>query len=170
MHAQSRTLSIAVQKPRVIFVTMKFVAAFLLSVSLASAAAQAANWRLIRHEGRDYVTLENIAEFYGFPAPPALPVIPAPETAAPTAAGPAASSSDSTSAPSSPPKSGPAVAGTAAVGNAAPPPPPAPVLPKSIALTSDKWQLEVTLNSREVMINGVKQWLAFPAVVHDSKL
>ena len=169
MHAQSRTLSIAVQEARVIFVTMKFVATFLISASLASAAAQAANWRLIRHEGRDYVTLENIAEFYGFPAPPALPVIPAPETAAPTATAPA-SSSDSTSAPSSSPKSGPAVAGTPGVGNAAPPPPPAPVLPKSIALTSDKWQLEVTLNSREVMINGVKQWLAFPAVVHDSKL
>jgi len=152
-----------------------------MCVSWAAATAQAAEWQLIRFEGRDYVSLENIAQFYGFPAPDPLPVTPPapssettapPSTPAPTSSAgnnggatpPAASASSATGSAT------PASATTVPTTTPAISQPIPPVLPKTVALVTEKWQLEVTLNSREVMVNGVKQWLAFPAVVHDNKV
>ncbi|HEX5175930.1 MAG TPA: N-acetylmuramoyl-L-alanine amidase, partial [Chthoniobacteraceae bacterium] len=132
--------------------------------TLAAAPVQAANWQLIRFEGRDYVSLENIAEFYGFPAPAPLPVISPVHAGAPPSK---TTSEPSSSAAANSPSTTPTTGNGAPSASLQPVP---PVLPKSITLTSDKWELEVGLNSREVMINGVKQWLAFPAVVHDNKV
>ncbi len=43
----------------------------LLALIACVASGQAADdWQLIRFEGRDYIPLENIAKFYGFPPPP----------------------------------------------------------------------------------------------------
>src|SRR4051794_19435520 len=53
---------------------------WLLPCLLLSWHAKAEDWTLSRFEGRDYVTLNNIAQFYGLPAP--APVTPG-ETAAP---------------------------------------------------------------------------------------
>lgn len=39
-----------------------------------------------------------------------------------------------------------------------------------MSLIAGERQFEVTLNSREVMINGVKQWLAFAATVQEGKV
>jgi N-acetylmuramoyl-L-alanine amidase len=48
---------------------------------------------------------------------------------------------------------------------------PAPATPtsKTISLDSGKSQLEVTVGLREVQINGVKQWLAFPVLLHEGQ-
>ncbi|MEA3211359.1 MAG: N-acetylmuramoyl-L-alanine amidase [Chthoniobacter sp.] len=102
--------------------------------SLAQAAAF--EWELHRFEGRDYVTLDGIAQFYSLPAPP--PIEPQPFL------GPPAFGSSSE-----------------ALGVAPPNP--------TIALHSGESQLEVTLKSAEVLINGVKQWLAFPVRVEGTK-
>lgn len=83
------------------------LAAILLCGGLLHAADF--KWQVERFEGRDYVPLRQIAEFYGF------------------------------SSPLSP------------VNNV-------------IGLDSDKAQVQVTLNSREIGINGVKHWLAFPVI------
>lgn len=138
---------------------------FLSGVFLLQIGARAADWQIHRHEGRDYVTLNNIAEFYGFPAPAPLPVQPPPETPAPAPG----------SAPSAPTAATPAPATgsspiTPATTTSVAPVPPVPPLPRTVALDSGKMQLEVTLNSREVLINGAKQWLAFPSVVKDTKV
>ena len=66
---------IGFQKKRCNFPAMKAwlcaVAVFLLCVVPLFAAAS--DWKLYRCEGRDYVSLDNIATFYGFPeqVPPA---------------------------------------------------------------------------------------------------
>jgi N-acetylmuramoyl-L-alanine amidase len=96
---------------------------------LGIACADAFEWDVQRFEGRDYVTLESISEFYGLPAPP--PLVPVPLV------GP-------------PPQGEP----EGALGLV----PPVP----DIQLDTPETQVKVTLNSREVMLNGVKQWLAFP--------
>ena len=36
------------------------------------AGARGEDWQIHRFEGRDYVSLDNVATFYGFPPPPAL--------------------------------------------------------------------------------------------------
>jgi hypothetical protein len=46
----------------------------LLSASMAQAAAP--EWVLRRFDGRDYVTLDSVAQFYGFPAPPRIEPVP----------------------------------------------------------------------------------------------
>jgi len=72
-------------------------------------------WKTERFEGRDYVSLQQMTEFYGF----ATPLSP--------------------------------------VNNV-------------IGLDSGKTQVQVTLNSREIEINGVKHWLSFPVVVQGDKI
>ncbi len=72
-------------------------------------------WKIERYDGRDYVTLQQITEFYGFTSP------------------------------------------LAPVNNV-------------ITLDSEKNQLQVTLNDREMEINGVKHWLAFPVLSMDDKI
>jgi N-acetylmuramoyl-L-alanine amidase len=98
-----------------------------LGLAVSSALAAEANWQVLRVEGRDYLSLENIAQFYGFPAP--VPPV----------------SQISPANPMEP-------------------------LTKRFLLDNGKQQLEVTLNSREVEINGVREWFAFPVVAVDDKL
>jgi N-acetylmuramoyl-L-alanine amidase len=58
-----------------------FHRAALLLAMLATAlqCARAGDWDLVRHEGRDYVTVESLARFYDFPAkvPPVSQMLPA---------------------------------------------------------------------------------------------
>ena len=72
-------------------------------------------WKPERFEGRDYVTLQQMAEFYGFTSP------------------------------------------LAPVDNV-------------ITLESEKAELQVVLGNREVEINGVKHWLAFPVHSMDGQV
>lgn len=86
------------------------------ALCLWSLAARAADWDIRRFEGRDYVTLENVANFY-----------------------------DLTS-------------GVQKVANQ-----PEGIRNVKFSLEGARQQVEVTANTREVTINGVKHWLAFPA-------
>jgi N-acetylmuramoyl-L-alanine amidase len=132
--------------------TVKTWALFLMasSLGLLLGARAAEDWTLHRFEGRDYVTLENVASFYGLPVPPKI---------------------DPTDAASPPPVSSapaPAPAATTAEGEAEISPAVfQPTGGKVISLDNGKLQLAVTVNSREAQINGVKQWLAFPAHFED---
>jgi N-acetylmuramoyl-L-alanine amidase len=145
--------------------------------------AQAADWTLHRFEGREYISLDNIATFYELPAPPKVELLP---PAGPTPAVPAVPSTTApapaTAAAGAPPAvaSGPiaatateAIAAVTAdapgpIGNAEPPP--ATPASKTINLDSGKAQLEVTVGLREMQINGVKHWLAFPAHLHEGQV
>jgi N-acetylmuramoyl-L-alanine amidase len=95
----------------------------LLSVAGTAEAASSANktslkpgspWDVIKVDGRDRLSVDNLAKFYGLPT------------------------------------------GVAPV-------------EKKISLENAKGSLEFTLNSREVMINGVRNWLAFPVVEKDGE-
>lgn len=154
----------------------------LCSLVLAIHAHAAATWDLQRFEGREYVSLDNIAAFYGFPKPPPVEltgkvILPAPSSAAapvtPAAAAPATAPAPSTaSAPA--PKLG---ADVTAIAKADEPsmisgaePPQGEAASKTIHLDSGTLQLDVTVGLREVHINGVKQWLAFPVLAHEGKV
>ncbi len=112
--------------------------------------AAAEEWKVYRHEGRDYVSLDNLASFYGLPAPPTVtgsqPPPPAPAKPAPT---PSANGEV------------PADSGSIA---------PQPADARSIVLNNGKSEFSVVPNGREAEINGVKQWLAFPTIVQDGHL
>jgi N-acetylmuramoyl-L-alanine amidase len=95
----------------------------LLLMSLV-VAAKAEDWDLHRFEGRDYVTLENVATFYGFSAP----TITAEEIKALD---------------------------------------PVALAKTKVPLYAGDAQMEVTLKSRLLQINGVNHWLAFPVHVQD---
>jgi N-acetylmuramoyl-L-alanine amidase len=128
--------------------------------------AGAAEWNLVRVESREYVTLDNIAEFYGFPKPPPVDL-----TGHFT---PAAPEKPATPAPVTAVKTAPVTAVEANADEPSPisskDPPPAVALSKTITLDSGKAQLEVTVGLREAQINGVKHWLAFPVVLHDGQV
>lgn len=103
-------------------------------VLLGSALAQ---WDIHRFEGRDYVTLENVAAFYGLPKPPPNePLI---------VLGPLAPDAKFT--------------GDVIISPG-----------KKVLLEGKSAQLEIAPKSREVLINGVKQWLAFPAHTEGSHI
>jgi N-acetylmuramoyl-L-alanine amidase len=93
------------------------IARYLMLILLAATTLHAADfaWKIERFEGRDYVTLQQMVEFYGFTSP------------------------------------------LSPVDNV-------------ISLDSEKNQLQITLNSREMEINGVKHWLAFPVLATDGKI
>ena len=74
----------------------------------------AVEWQVMKANGRDFLSLDNIAKFYGFPNP--------------------------------------VVDG------------------KNIKLSSDKNELQFRVDSREMLVNGVRNWLSFPVVVHDGKV
>ncbi|HEX8311937.1 MAG TPA: N-acetylmuramoyl-L-alanine amidase, partial [Chthoniobacteraceae bacterium] len=112
--------------------------------ALLSVAASAMDWQLYRFEGRDYVSLDQVAKFYGLPEPP-------PVQLAPSAPAPLPSVSDGTPASDTAPA-------------------PAPSAPRTFTLDSGKLQIEVTLNSREVTLNGVKHWFAFPVRLQEGKV
>lgn len=181
----------------------------ILALMACVASGQAADaWQLIRFEGRDYIPLDNIAKFYGFPPPPPVvatppqsqttsapapsqPQTPAPQTTAtpPPAStpAPAAPSAPSTDASTADAASAPAPDPAAAIQNATAQPPAPPgghvtadtqIIPaaleitpsNSVTLENEKARMTLTANSRIALINGVKQWLSFPAVVQDGKL
>jgi N-acetylmuramoyl-L-alanine amidase len=120
-----------------------------------SLGVSAIDWQLYRFEGRDYVSLDQVATFYGLPQPPPVEVTPAAPTPPPTV-------SDGT-----PP---PAVSDGSHVPPTAPAPEPPAGMPRTVKLDSGKMQLEVTLNSREASLNGVKHWLAYPVRFHQGKV
>ncbi|MDQ6912647.1 MAG: N-acetylmuramoyl-L-alanine amidase, partial [Verrucomicrobiota bacterium] len=74
----------------------------------------ASDWQVVKIDGWDYLTVENIAKFYGF----AADVTP---------------------------------------------------INKHIRLDNGKNQLEVTLDSREAIVNGVRNWLCFPILERGGK-
>lgn len=125
----------------------------LICCAASTAVTNAAEWNIQRFEGREYIALESIAEFYGLPKPPPVELtgheLPAPVPAAPVVV---------TSLKADEP---------AMIGSAEPP----LGIPasKTITLESNGTQLEVTVGLREVQINGVKQWLAFPVLLHESQ-
>ena len=81
---------------------------------LASQLRAAVEWQVIKVNGRDFLSVDNIAKFYGFPSP--------------------------------------VVDG------------------KTIKLSSDKNELQFHVDSREMLVNGVRNWLSFPVSVHDGKI
>ncbi len=119
-------------------VAMKFALISAVCAVAGLQGARGADWPLTRFDGRDYVSLESIATFYGFPVPPVISQSP-----------------------------GAAIPVTASPQTAETPAAPTPPLPATVSLDSDKAQMELGLNSREIAINGAKQWLAFPTHVQD---
>ena len=92
-----------------------FVLIFALALFCASESTRAAgDWQVIKVGLWDYLTVDNIARFYGF------------------------------------------------AGEVAP-------IDKTIRLDNGKNQLEVTLDSREAIVNGVRNWLCFPVIERDGK-
>lgn len=83
----------------------------LLSAGLSSGAGAASDWQAVKIGGWDYLTVDNVAKFYGFPL-------------------------------------------TLEAVN------------KTIRLDNGRNQLEVTLDSREAIVNGVRNWLCFPILQH----
>jgi len=73
-----------------------------------------ADWQVIKVGQRDYLTVDNIAKFYGL-----------------------IGNVDSTG--------------------------------KIVVLNNGRNQLQVTLDSREAIVNGVRNWLCFPVIAHDNK-
>jgi len=80
----------------------------------ASRLIAAVEWQVVKVNGRDFLSVDNIAKFYSFPNP--------------------------------------VVDGT------------------NIKLSSDKNELQFRVDSREMLINGVRNWLSFPVFVHDGKV
>jgi N-acetylmuramoyl-L-alanine amidase len=79
-----------------------------------SSPAPGNDWQVIKVGPRDYLSLDNIAKFYGL-----------------------IGNVDSTG--------------------------------KSVVLNNGRNQLQVTLDSREAIVNGVRNWLCFPVIAHDNK-
>ena len=107
-----------------------------------------AGWTLYRFEGREYVSLDEVATFYGFPKPPSVSAT-APASPATTPA---------------PTRASVATEFGLALRDLADPD------AKPITLDSGTMQLEVTPGLREARINGVKQWLAFPVHQEGNKI
>src|SRR5437868_14465301 len=80
----------------------------------ADAVTASVGWQVIKVNGRDFLAVDNIAKFYGFPDP--------------------------------------AVEG------------------KNVRLQNDKNELQFMIDSREMLINGVRNWLSYPVLVHDGKV
>jgi N-acetylmuramoyl-L-alanine amidase len=135
---------------------------WLCCYALSISSALAIDWKLYRFEGRDYVALDQVATFYSLPPPPAVTVAPRVLPSAPSppvAEVPATSSPAPGTAPAAAPASAPPLVEELVVTG-----------PRTFTLDSGKALLEVTLNSREVIINGAKHWLAFPVRLQDSKV
>jgi len=80
----------------------------------ASRLIAAVEWHVIKVNGRDFLSVDNISKFYGF--------------------------------------SNPVVDG------------------QNVKLSSDKNELQFRVGSREMLLNGVRNWLSFPVFVHDGKV
>ena len=93
--------------PGLMFALSKAVATLAVLCTLTTAGLAASDWQIVKVGYREYLTVDNIAQFYGFPAG----VVP---------------------------------------------------IEKRIRLDNGQNSLEFQLDSREVMINGVRNWLCFP--------
>ena len=157
----------------------------LLICPFLASQALAADWNLVRFESREYVTLDSVAEFYGFPKPPPVDLTGHTVAGSPAAAGqpPAAAQPSTAVAPLAPAPAaglGAVAALTPVVMNKATGDEPSPITSadppaavarsRTIALDSGKIQLSVTVGLRECEINGVKHWLAFPVMYHDGEV
>ncbi|MDB6171575.1 MAG: N-acetylmuramoyl-L-alanine amidase [Chthoniobacteraceae bacterium] len=151
---------------------MKFAGWLICWSFLLLVKAPATDWQLYRFEGRDYVSLDNLATFYGLPAPPVVAASSSPKPLPPWTLAPVLrlveplSDPEPIAAPAlfTLAESAPDTIAPAALIDDTPPP------PRTINLDSGKMQLEVNLNSREVVINGARQWLAFPTRLQDGHL
>src|SRR5213082_306740 len=74
----------------------------------------AVEWHVIKINGRDFLSVDNIAKFYGFPNPT--------------------------------------------------------INGKNVDLNNGKNEMQFHLDSREMLLNGVRNWLSFPVFVHDGKI
>ena len=81
---------------------------------LAGRLIAAVEWQVIKVNGRDFLSVDNVAKFYGFPSP--------------------------------------VVDG------------------KNIKLSTEKNELQFRVDSREMLLNGVRNWLSFPVFVHEGKV
>ena len=92
----------------------RFWIVFALSLLGATTLRAATDWKVIKVGNRDYLSVENIARFYGFPA-----------NVAPTG--------------------------------------------KTLRIDNGKNSMVLLVNSREAIINGVRNWLSFPVIEHDGQ-
>jgi N-acetylmuramoyl-L-alanine amidase len=90
------------------------IATVICCLFAASRISAAVEWNVIKISGRDFLTVDNIAAFYGFPQP--------------------------------------ALEG------------------RNIRLYNDRNDLVFTIDSREMMINGARNWLSFPVFAHGGKI
>ncbi|HEY0368557.1 MAG TPA: N-acetylmuramoyl-L-alanine amidase, partial [Chthoniobacterales bacterium] len=95
-------------------VALCLTTAFVLAFAAAPARAAAPEWKVVKVNGWDYLSVDNVAQFYGF----AGPVEP---------------------------------------------------INRTVRLDNGKNQLEVTLDSREAIVNGVRNWLCFPVIEREGK-
>jgi N-acetylmuramoyl-L-alanine amidase len=96
------------------FALLKASATFALFFTLTTAGLAATDWQVVKIGNRQYLTVDNIAKFYGLPT------------------------------------------GVAPI-------------EKRIRLDDGKNSIEVQLDSREMMINGVRNWLCFPIAEKDGQ-
>ena len=96
------------------FAPRKVVLFFAALFAIAGGALAAPDWQIVKIGGREYLTVDNIARFYGLPT------------------------------------------GVATIG-------------KRFRLANAANSLEFQLDSREVMINGVRNWLCFPVTEKDGQ-
>jgi N-acetylmuramoyl-L-alanine amidase len=92
----------------------RFIATAICALAFAGVTVAAVEWQVIKINGRDFLAVDNIAKFYGFPDP--------------------------------------AIEG------------------KNLWLKNDKNELQFMIDSREMLINGVRNWLSYPVFVHDGKV
>jgi len=134
---------------------MKFIGALWVAIFCALFSHSAlAGWTIYPFDGREYVSLDEIAAFYGFPKPPPVSAAAKPPPA--TLGVP----------PAAPARSRATVATEFGLALRDIVDPDA----KPITLDSGAMQLEITPGAREARINGVKQWLAFPVHQEGDKI
>src|SRR5437588_4007346 len=86
-------------------------ACFFASEPIAVARVE---WRVIKINGRDFLSVDNIAQFYGFPSPG--------------------------------------------------------INGRNVEFNDGKNEMQFHIDSREMLVNGVRNWLSFPVFVHDGKV
>ena len=96
------------------FASAKAFFSLALLITLSAGASAAADWKIVKVGGREYLTADNVAKFYGLPA------------------------------------------GVAPI-------------EKHLRLDNGTNSVEFQLDSREVMINGVRNWLCFPVAEKDGE-
>ena len=110
----------------------------------------AAEWKTQRFDGRDYVTLSDVAARYGFPSPaPLAPPTPEAIAASVAAVGAVGAASEAE------------FGATTAASRVA--------TAQTVVLEAGSQRLEVTPGLGDVSINGVRQWLAFPVHHEDGR-